>query len=143
MLATENHAVPAPVVTQTAPETFVTDLTEPLVEVEQEIELPEVGGVAAADLSIAFRGADTWSPARPALYVLRVDIASIEPSRARVSMRTRMRSPSRSLPKGPPAQASGLMWPMQAPVDTPENRPSVSNVTRRPLGRYFNAEVTW
>lgn len=61
------------------PRALVTDLTEPLVEVEQEIELPEVGGVAAADLSIAFRGADTWSPARPALYVLRVEIASIEP----------------------------------------------------------------
>ena len=35
-----------------------------------------------------------------------------------------------SLPIGPPASASGPTWPMQAPVDTPEKRASVTTATR-------------
>jgi hypothetical protein len=51
------------------------------------------------------------------------------------------RSPSRSLPIGPPDSASGDTWPMQAPVDTPLNRASVSSATCLPNGRYLRAEV--
>ena len=35
----------------------------------------------------------------------------------------------RSLPIGPPASASGPTWPMQAPVETPEKRASVTSAT--------------
>ena len=37
------------------------------------------------------------------------------------------RSPSRSLPSGPPASASGPTWPMHGPVETPEKRASVTS----------------
>ena len=53
-----------------------------------------------------------------------------------------IRSPSRSLPIGPPASASGPTWPMQAPVDTPENRASVISDTCLPNDRCFSAEVS-
>ena len=48
---------------------------------------------------------------------------------------TRMMSPSSTLPMGPPARPSGPMWPMQAPVETPEKRASVSSATCLPNGR--------
>jgi hypothetical protein len=44
-------------------------------------------------------------------------------------------SPSRTLPMGPPASASGEMWPMQAPVETPLKRASVSTATCLQNGR--------
>ena len=44
---------------------------------------------------------------------------------------------------GPPASASGPTWPMQAPVETPEKRASVTSATCLPTSRYFSAEVTW
>ena len=50
-----------------------------------------------------------------------------------------IRSPSRSLPIGPPASASGPTWPMQAPVETPEKRASVSTATCLPNVRYLSA----
>ena len=53
-----------------------------------------------------------------------------------------MMSPSRSLPIGPPASASGPTWPMQAPVETPEKRASVTIGTVLPQGRYFSAAVS-
>ena len=53
-----------------------------------------------------------------------------------------MTSPSRSLPIGPPASASGPTWPMQAPVETPENRASVTIATVLPHGMYFSADVS-
>jgi len=49
-------------------------------------------------------------------------------------------SPSRSLPIGPPASASGPTWPMQAPVETPEKRASVSTATCLPKLRCLSAE---
>ena len=61
------------------PRSLVPVGTEPLVEVEQELDLPDPGRVAAPTLAIAFREADTWSPERPALYVLRVRVESVEP----------------------------------------------------------------
>ena len=39
--------------------------------------------------------------------------------------------------------ASGETWPMQAPVETPLNRASVSSATCLPNGRYLSAEVSW
>ena len=44
---------------------------------------------------------------------------------------------------GPPASASGEMCPMQAPVETPLKRASVSTATCLPKSRYFSAEVIW
>ena len=54
------------------------------------------------------------------------------PSSRLRSMTMRMRSPSRTLPIGPPASASGPTWPMHAPVETPEKRASVSTATCLP-----------
>ena len=48
--------------------------------------------------------------------------------------RMRMTSPSKTLPIGPPARPSGPMWPMHAPVETPEKRASVSSATCLPNG---------
>ena len=51
------------------------------------------------------------------------------PVRFTRSISIAIRSPSRSLPIGPPASASGPTWPMHAPVETPEKRASVSSAT--------------
>jgi len=40
-----------------------------------------------------------------------------------------MVSPSRTAAIGPPRAASGEMWPMRMPCDTPANRPSVISAT--------------
>ena len=47
-----------------------------------------------------------------------------------------MRSPSSIRPMGPPEAASGLTWPMAAPRDAPEKRPSVM---RGPRSIHFRA----
>ena len=52
-------------------------------------------------------------------------------------------SPSRTRPIGPPASASGPACPMHAPVETPENRASVTTATCLPWGRYLSADVNW
>jgi beta-galactosidase len=59
------------------PRALVADDADPLIEVEQELDAPGPGSVSRPTLSIAFREADTWSPARPALYVLRVTVEPI------------------------------------------------------------------
>ena len=59
------------------------------------------------------------------------------PSSVLRSMTISIRSPSRSLPIGPPASASGDTWPMHAPVETPLKRASVSTATCLPNGRYL------
>ena len=51
------------------------------------------------------------------------------PSSRCLSTTISIRSPSRTLPIGPPASASGDTCPMQAPVDTPLNRASVNSAT--------------
>ncbi len=52
-----------------------------------------------------------------------------------------MMSPSRTLPMGPPASASGETWPMQAPVETPLKRASVMHRHVLAEGEYFSADV--
>ncbi len=64
------------------PRALLPEQGEPLVEVNEELDLPEAGGIARASLSIAFREADTWSPERPALYVLRVTLEPVEAEEA-------------------------------------------------------------
>ena len=54
------------------PRALLADGAESLITVEREVQAPEAGGVAAETFSIQFRGADLWSPERPALYVLHV-----------------------------------------------------------------------
>ena len=111
----------------------------------QPPQLPPLTLCSAAQSSVS---AGTWGLATS--FSLRGRAASssadptksTDPSSRRVSIRTRSRSPSRSLPSGPPAQASGLMWPMQGPVDTPENRPSVISATLSPSFWPESAEVT-
>jgi beta-galactosidase len=62
------------------PRALVTDLADPLLVVDEEVTLPAAGAVAGARLAIQFGDADTWSPAVPALYVLRVQVLRLEPS---------------------------------------------------------------
>jgi len=45
-----------------------------LVSVERQIEMPPPGAARPTTLAFTFADADLWSPARPALYVLRVDL---------------------------------------------------------------------
>ena len=68
---------------------------------------------------------------------------SMEATSCAPSTTTRIRSPSRRRPIGPPSSASGLTCPMHAPVETPEKRASVISATRRPNGRNLSAEVSW
>ncbi len=57
---------------------------EPLAEVAQDVEFPAAGGVERATIPLRFGGADTWDPAVPALYVLRLQlIAGGDPLDAR------------------------------------------------------------
>ena len=57
------------------------------------------------------------------------------------SMMISIWSPSCSLPMAPPASASGEICPMQAPVETPLKRASVSSATCLPVGSHLSAEV--
>ncbi|MGI8659199.1 MAG: sugar-binding domain-containing protein [Candidatus Limnocylindria bacterium] len=52
---------------------------EPLAVVEQEVEFPALGDVARASISLQIGDADTWDPAVPALYVLRVQLVAGDP----------------------------------------------------------------
>lgn len=66
------------------PRRLVSDQATPLAVVEQEIVPPSSGGVTGTTVSVLFGEADTWTPARPALYVLHVElIARGEPLDAR------------------------------------------------------------
>ena len=62
------------------PRGLATDLADPLLVVEEEVTLPGSGEVTGARLALQFGDADTWSPAVPALYVLRVQLLRLEPS---------------------------------------------------------------
>ena len=68
---------------------------------------------------------DSARPPRPTSSSSPWPTRSTLASRRTRSMTIWMRSPSRTLPIGPPASASGPTWPMQAPVETPEKRASV------------------
>ena len=61
------------------PRSLVADFGDPLAEIAQQIEFPGRGGVSEATLSLQFGGADAWSPAVPALYVLRVQLIAGDP----------------------------------------------------------------
>ena len=61
------------------PRALVADITDPLAVVEQEVPFPASGGVAGTTLTIEFGDADTWTPAVPWLYVLRVQLLAGAP----------------------------------------------------------------
>ena len=56
------------------PRALVAADAEPITTVDAELTAPDPGGLARSQLSITFGSADLWSPASPALYVLRVTI---------------------------------------------------------------------
>jgi beta-galactosidase len=56
------------------PRALVPDLDDPLAIINAELDQPPAGGSRLVPVSIVFGEIDTWSPARPALYVLRVQL---------------------------------------------------------------------
>ena len=58
-----------------------------------------------------------------------------------LSMSMEMMSPSSTSAMGPPTWPSGHTWPMEAPLDAPENRPSVIRATVEPRPIPAMAEV--
>ncbi|MGZ8475753.1 MAG: sugar-binding domain-containing protein [Candidatus Limnocylindria bacterium] len=56
------------------PRSLVPDGAQPLVTVSEELTAPLPGDVDGAAISVSFGDADLWSPAHPALYVLRLDV---------------------------------------------------------------------
>lgn len=68
---------------------LVTTLDDPLLLVDRDLGLPAAGDLAGETLALQFGDADTWSPAVPALYVLRVQLVDPGASRARADDRVR------------------------------------------------------
>jgi glycosyl hydrolase family 2 len=60
------------------PRSLVADESVPLAWAGSDVTLPHAGEASVVSLSVLFGGADAWSPARPALYVLRARLA-VEP----------------------------------------------------------------
>jgi beta-galactosidase len=58
------------------PRSLVADESVPLAFAGSSVSLPQAGQATVASLSVLFGKADTWSPARPALYVLRVRLVA-------------------------------------------------------------------
>lgn len=56
------------------PRTLVPDLDDPLAVINHELDVPAPGGASVVPVSMLFGEIDAWSPARPALYVLRVEL---------------------------------------------------------------------
>jgi beta-glucuronidase len=56
------------------PRSLVPDGATPIVTVSEELTAPLPGNVDGSQISVSFGDADLWSPASPALYVLRVDL---------------------------------------------------------------------
>lgn len=69
------------------PRALVAPDARPLVTVDEEMEAPPADGVTGGTISIGFGEASLWSPASPALYVLRVELRwadrPYDPRRAR------------------------------------------------------------
>ncbi len=60
------------------PRSLVADITDPLAVVSQEVPFPPRGDVGGTSLALEFGNADAWSPAVPALYVLRIQLLAGE-----------------------------------------------------------------
>jgi beta-galactosidase len=73
----------------TDPRSLVIALDDPLLAVDRDLDLPAAGGLAGETLALQFGDADTWSPAVPALYVLRVQLVDPGASRGRADDRIR------------------------------------------------------
>ena len=56
------------------PRSLVPDGAMPILAVSEELAAPLPGEVDGAAITVSFGDADLWSPANPALYVLRVDL---------------------------------------------------------------------
>jgi beta-galactosidase len=56
------------------PRALVPDLDDPLAVINERLDLPSAGDAKLVPISVVFGEADAWSPARPALYVLRVQL---------------------------------------------------------------------
>lgn len=56
------------------PRSLVPDGARPILTVRQELTAPLPGEVDGSSISVSFGDADLWSPANPALYVLRVEL---------------------------------------------------------------------
>ena len=56
------------------PRTLVPDLDDPLAVINHDLVVPEPGTESVAAVSVLFGEVDAWRPARPALYVLRVEL---------------------------------------------------------------------
>jgi beta-glucuronidase len=56
------------------PRDLLTSGTAGGLETSQEVEIPSTGEASVVPLSLTFGDADLWSPQRPALYVLRVEL---------------------------------------------------------------------
>ena len=89
------------------PQSLVTDPFDPLAVASEKLTVPDAGGSTVVPVSFLFGRADAWSPASPALYVLRVELnaeggarrdtlwttfgirhVSVDPVRARVLLNT-------------------------------------------------------
>jgi beta-glucuronidase len=56
------------------PRALVAPGTDPFITTEQEVVLPDPAAASATSFSITFQEADLWTPATPALYVLRIEV---------------------------------------------------------------------
>jgi beta-galactosidase len=56
------------------PRSLLAPDAEPIVTVSEEAAAPAAGATAGTTLAVAFREADLWSPASPALYVARIEL---------------------------------------------------------------------
>jgi beta-galactosidase len=56
------------------PRSLIGEQAGPLLTIDREIDAPTPGGVSGATISFAFGEADLWSPSRPALYVLHLEL---------------------------------------------------------------------
>lgn len=56
------------------PRSLIENGAEPIVQVEETVSAPSSGSARGTTLAIGFAEADLWSPARPALYVARIDL---------------------------------------------------------------------
>ena len=56
------------------PRSLVADPSDPLIVLTEDVDIPSSGQLLIRTLSVIFGAADAWSPARPSLYVMRVEL---------------------------------------------------------------------